>query len=101
MTDHVQPMSERDAQARINTLGGGWQINSAGHLEQRFGFSDFMGAMRFANAIAEAAEAANHHPDLTITWGRCSVEIWTHDIDGLAEGDFTLAATIGDLYSPE
>ena len=71
MTEHAQPMSEQEAQDRLHTLGGGWQLNAAGHLEQRFGFSDFMGAMRFANAVAEAAEAANHHPDLTITWGMC------------------------------
>ena len=101
MTAHAHPMSEQEAQARLHTLGGGWQLNAAGHLEQRFGFSDFMGAMRFANAVAEAAEAANHHPDLTITWGMCAVEIWTHDIGGLAEGDFTLAETIGTLYAPE
>ena len=68
-------MSEQEAQDRLHTLGGGWQLNAAGHLEQRFRFSDFMGAMRFANAVAEAAEAANHHPDLTITWGMCAVEI--------------------------
>ena len=47
-----------------------------------------------ANAVAEAAEAANHIP-ISPSRGMCAVEIWTHDISGLAEGDFTLAATIG------
>ena len=97
---NVQPMSEHEARARVDNLSEGWRLNTAGHLERSFTFSDFMGAMTFANAIGVEAEAANHHPDLYIAWGTCRVEIWTHDIDGLAEGDFILAATISRLYPP-
>jgi 4a-hydroxytetrahydrobiopterin dehydratase len=50
--------------------------------------------MNLANAIAEIAEAEQHHPDLTVRWGACEVEIWTHKIDGLTESDFVLAAKI-------
>ena len=96
----IQRMSALEAQDRLRELGEGWQLNSAGHLERSFTFSDFMGALRFANAIGAEAEEANHHPDLYIAWGTCRVEIWTHDIDGLAEGDFRLAETIGRLYPP-
>lgn len=53
-----------------------------------------MGATAFANRIAELAEKESHHPDLTITWGLCAVEIWTHKINGLTENDFILAAKI-------
>ena len=96
--ENIGPLSQAEALARLEVLGGGWQLNDAGHLEQQFKFSDFMGAMNFANAIGVEAEAACHHPDLYIAWGQCRVEIWTHDIGGLAEGDFALAAAISQLY---
>lgn len=53
-----------------------------------------MGAIDFANKIAVIAEQEAHHPDLTIAWGMCKVEVWTHKINGLTENDFILAAKI-------
>lgn len=53
-----------------------------------------MGSMGFANKIAEVSEKEAHYPNLTITWGACVVEIWTHKINGLTESDFILAAKI-------
>lgn len=53
-----------------------------------------MGAMQLANQIAIISEAETPHPDLTISWGACTVEIWTHKINGLTESDFILAAKI-------
>jgi 4a-hydroxytetrahydrobiopterin dehydratase len=53
-----------------------------------------MKAMDFANKIAKVAEKEVHHPDLTITWGKCAIEIWTHTTNGLTENDFILAAKV-------
>ncbi len=53
-----------------------------------------MGPIQFANRVAEIAEQEGHHPDLTIAWGKCCIEIWTHKINGLTESDFILAAKI-------
>lgn len=53
--------------------------------------------MNLANKIAALAEREGHHPDLTISWGKCAVEIWTHKINGLTESDFILAAKIDSL----
>jgi 4a-hydroxytetrahydrobiopterin dehydratase len=96
----VPPMEEAEAKAMLSQLGDNWIINTDGHLERLFTFSDFLGAMNFANAVGDEAEAAGHHPDLYIAWGKCTVEIWTHKIDGLAEADFILAAKASRLYSP-
>ncbi len=71
-----------------------WKINEAGHLYKTFKFIDFMSAMHFANEVAALSEQQAHHPDLTISWGVCQVEIWTHKIQGLTESDFILAAKI-------
>lgn len=88
----VPPMSTADAEALLAQLDEGWSLNAAGHLERAYAFGDFVDAMRFANRIAEIAEAEAHHPDLHIRWGQCRLEIWTHKIGGLTESDFFLAA---------
>ena len=41
-----------------------------------------------------------HHPDVYMTWGKVSLEIWTHKIDGLTESDFILAAKFDEVPVP-
>jgi 4a-hydroxytetrahydrobiopterin dehydratase len=62
------------------------------HLEKLYTFKDFAGALAFVNAVGRVAEEQNHHPDITLAWGKVRVTIWTHKIDGLTESDFVLAA---------
>jgi 4a-hydroxytetrahydrobiopterin dehydratase len=88
----VPPLPAERANLLLAELGGGWTFNEHGHLEKAYSFPNFIGAMAFANRIAEIAEAESHHPDLYIRWGQCKVEIWTHKIAGLTESDFYLAA---------
>ena len=90
----VPPLPAARAEALLGELGGAWQLNAAGHLECAYAFRDFAAAMAFANRVADIAERENHHPDLTVRWGRCVVEIWTHKISGLTESDFYLAAKV-------
>lgn len=88
----VPPMPRAQAEELLGELDDGWKLNEDGHLERKFAFGNFVMAMEFANRIGEIAEAENHHPDLHIGWGRCTVEIWTHKISGLTESDFYFAA---------
>lgn len=87
-------MSPQECQKLLKQLPSGWSINSSGHLYKEFIFNDFMGPMNLANKVASIAEKEGHHPDLTISWGKFGVEIWTHKINGLTESDFILAAKI-------
>jgi len=73
-------------------LDEGWALNADGHLERAYTFSNFVDALAFANRVGEIAEEQNHHPDLHVAWGKCTVEIWTHKIQGLTESDFYFAA---------
>jgi len=50
--------------------------------------------MDFADRVGKIAEAENHHPEITIGWGRARVTLWTHSAEGLSENDFILAAKI-------
>ena len=60
-------------------------------------FKDFARAMKFVNKVAELAEEEGHHPDVHIHWNRVKLVLWTHDIGGLSENDFILAAKIDKL----
>ena len=46
------------------------------------------------NAIAFVSEAAWHHPDLEVTWGKLWVKLKTHASGGITERDFALAREI-------
>jgi 4a-hydroxytetrahydrobiopterin dehydratase len=78
----------------LKELKDGWCINEAGHLYREYLFDNFIEALSFATQIGNLAEKEGHHPSLTIAWGKCTVEIWTHKINGLTESDFILAAKI-------
>lgn len=60
-------------------------------------FTDFREAMAFVNAVAEIAEAQNHHPDITIRWNRVTLTLSTHSLGGLTANDFHLARLIDAL----
>ena len=67
-------------------------------LERGFEFDDFAGAMAFVNRVAEAAEEANHHPDIFIHgWNKVKLSLSNHSAGGLTEMDFTMAARFDDL----
>jgi len=94
----VPPMDQDRAQELLQELEEGWHLNADGHLERTYSFSSFVDAMAFANRVGDIAEEQNHHPDLHVAWGRCTVEIWTHKIEGLTESDFYFAAKADRAY---
>ena len=59
---------------------------------------NFAGAMEFVNAVAGLAEAANHHPDIAISWNKVTLHLTTHDAGGLTQADLDLAARIDALF---
>jgi 4a-hydroxytetrahydrobiopterin dehydratase len=58
---------------------------------------DFAAAMVFVNAVAERAEAANHHPDIDIRWNTVTLRLSTHSAGGLTQGDLDMAREIDGL----
>lgn len=91
------PLEGAELDALLAQLGGGWRVVDGHHLEKGFAFPDFREALAFTNRVGELAEEQGHHPDIHLAWGRVRIRIWTHTIDGLAEGDFVLAARIDRL----
>jgi len=61
-------------------------------------FSDFREAMAFVNRVADAAEAANHHPDILVHgWNRVRLTLSTHSEGGITQADLDMAARIDEL----
>jgi 4a-hydroxytetrahydrobiopterin dehydratase len=59
--------------------------------------ADFRAAVLYVGAVAYLAEAANHHPDITIQWNKVTLTLSTHSAGGLTAKDFALARTIDAL----
>jgi 4a-hydroxytetrahydrobiopterin dehydratase len=47
--------------------------------------------------VALVAEKCNHHPDWSNSWNKVTIELVSHDVDGLSQRDFDLAAAISEL----
>ena len=58
--------------------------------------------LMLVNAVGYFAQAADHHPDLSVTWGRITVKLATHSAGGITDKDFELARRIEDaaLWRP-
>jgi 4a-hydroxytetrahydrobiopterin dehydratase len=77
----------------------GWERRGS-EIVKTFVRNDFAHAITFVNEVAEAAEAAGHHPDIDIRWNRVTLTLSSHAEGGLTERDFQLAARIEELDQP-
>ena len=79
-------------QQEIDELGRttGWTAD-AGTLEKTFAFGAYRDGVAFGVAIAMAAEARDHHPDIVIGYGRVMVRWSTHDAGGITQLDAEMA----------
>ena len=93
------PMDDAEANALLAGVPG-WTIatvDGTARLTRAFDFPDFRSALSFADRVGEAAEAADHHPELVVSWGRVVVGWWTHAAGGLHRNDFVMAARTSSL----
>lgn len=68
-------------------------------LVKEFSFPDFKSALEFVNKVGELAEAANHHPDIQLGWGKVVVSLTTHSEGGVTDKDRQLAQEIDNVQS--
>jgi 4a-hydroxytetrahydrobiopterin dehydratase len=76
-------------------LHADWRLDEERRsIRRSWRFRDFAEAFAFATRVAFVAEAEEHHPDVTVGWGRCEVVLTTHAVDGLTRNDFIVAAKV-------
>jgi len=61
----------------------------------------FRAAIELVDRAADAAEEANHHPDIAIAWRNVTFRLTTKASKGLTEKDLAMAATIDRLAGAE
>lgn len=83
-------LSDEEVKAKLGNLPG-WRTEGTAIVKE-FGFADFMGSIDYVNRLAQVAEKANHHPDLSISWNRVIVQWSSHEKGGVTAFDFEMAA---------
>ena len=78
------------------TAAHGWTWVD-GSIQKRFDFPDYHHTMAFVNAVAWIAHAQDHHPDLSVSYNRCTVRFNTHSVGGISLNDFICAAQVDAL----
>jgi len=82
----------------MKDLDEAWEEKDNHHIVREFDFPDFKSTLEFVNDVGGIAEEQGHHPVFNdFTWGKVTVKLYTHKIDGLHENDFIMAAKIDGL----
>jgi 4a-hydroxytetrahydrobiopterin dehydratase len=74
----------------------GWN-EVRGALQRGYRFANFREGIAFVNRLAEAAEEANHHPDIAISWNAVTVRWFTHTKHAITERDVEMARRSDEL----
>ena len=88
-------LDDEQIESRLAALEG-WERQGEA-IVREFKRGDFVGSVRFAEAVVDPAEDLGHHPDLEISWDTVRVRITTHSEGGLTAADFELAERIDSL----
>jgi 4a-hydroxytetrahydrobiopterin dehydratase len=90
-------LSDSEVEHRMSGVQD-WHAGEERSIVRDFALANFADAIAFVNRVAEAAEAANHHPDILVHgWNKVRLTLSTHSQGGLTDADFKLAAQIDRL----
>ena len=95
----TEVLSDIAIQRELGTLHG-WSRRGE-VLTRTYQFRNFSESMRFVNRVADAAEAADHHPDIDIRYSKVTLTLSTHSAGGITEKDIALARSIDTSPEPE
>lgn len=88
-------LTDPEIQKALSSLPG-WQKNGIA-IQRVFQFPDFKAAMQFVNKVADAAEQANHHPDIDIRYNKVTMALVSHDSGGVTQRDVRMAERINQI----
>ena len=93
----TDPLASDNIKKLANQIDPSWRVIHDHHLLRVFKFKNFAQALKFTNQIGELAETEGHHPNICLGWSYVKVKLSTHNINGLSENDFILAAKIDEI----
>jgi 4a-hydroxytetrahydrobiopterin dehydratase len=93
--------TEQQIGEKLATLPGWYYEN--GWIRRVYKTDGWQATLMLVNTVGYIAEAAYHHPDLTVTWAKVTVKLQTHSAGGITDKDFELARKIEDvvLWRPD
>ena len=93
----MKKLSEQEIQDSLKEVEAAWKIKE-GFLRREFVFKDFVEAFSFMTAVALVAEKSAHHPNWKNAYNKVTIDLNTHDADGITNKDFDLAKAIDKQY---
>ncbi|MGE5694685.1 MAG: 4a-hydroxytetrahydrobiopterin dehydratase [Candidatus Sericytochromatia bacterium] len=88
-------LSDDDVDAALSDLGGWERVDNA--LRRSVKFPAFLAGIEAVGRVADAAEAADHHPDIDIRWRTVTFTLSTHSEGGITQKDLALAKQIDEI----
>jgi 4a-hydroxytetrahydrobiopterin dehydratase len=89
--------TEEEVHAQIKVEGlDAWYLED-GWLRRKYSTDGWPTTLMLVNAVGYLCEAAWHHADLSVTWGKVWVKLKTHSEGGITDKDFALAHKIEEL----
>src|SRR3954464_11208807 len=89
--EKLKPYSDEEVEAKIAEHGlQGWYLEG-GWLRRKYNTDGWPTTLMAVNTVGYLCEAAFHHADLAVTWGKLWVKLQTHSSGGITDKDFTLA----------
>ena len=101
--EKLKPYTDQEIEAKIEHDGlDGWYLED-GWLRRKYNTDGWPTTLMLVNAVGFLCEAAWHHADLSVTWGKLWVKLRTHASGGITDNDFQLARRIEDtvLWRPQ
>jgi len=86
---------EEQIQEKLKAFPGWWYED--GWIRRNYKTDGWPTTLMLVTAIGYLAEAAYHHPDLAVTWGRVIVKLKNHAAGGVTDKDFELARKIEEV----
>jgi len=96
MSDRLPVISDDDIRSRLAAELPHWYLEN-GWIRRKYRTEGWKGTLMVVNTIGHLAEAAWHHPDLTVSYAFVIVKLTTHSSKGVTERDFALARKIEDV----
>ncbi len=72
-----------------------------GKLHREWTFADFSEAFGFMTRVALIAESLGHHPEWFNVYNRVTMDLTTHDVDGISDQDFLFVDRVEALEASE
>jgi 4a-hydroxytetrahydrobiopterin dehydratase len=102
MAEAERVYDETEIGQRLQETLPHWKLER-GWLRRTYRTHSWKGTLMVVNAVGHLAEAAWHHPDMTLSYAWVEVRLMTHTAKGITDKDFELAAKIEEVvqWRPE